>query len=74
LRASLNTLTGIAPVSFFRPISSRQLCRSVTTLRIHDDQLIGPPDRLQTVANIRLSVLGDDHAGKGGLAGNKGRD
>lgn len=40
--------------------------------RIKYHNFINPTDRLETVLKIALLVLGDDHAGKGGLAVNKG--
>jgi hypothetical protein len=43
-------------------------------LRIKYHNFVNLMDRLETVLKIALLVLGDDHAGKGGQAINKGHD
>jgi uncharacterized membrane protein YdjX (TVP38/TMEM64 family) len=57
LTASLSMLTGIALASFFRPTSSGQICRTVTTLRINYRTLVNPTDKLATVWKIMFLIL-----------------
>lgn len=72
MKASLSKLTGIAPVSFFRPSSSRQICRSVTTLRINYHTLVNLMDRLETVWKIVFLILGNHHASHCGQSRDSG--
>ena len=74
LKASLSKRTGIAPVSFFRPSSSRQICRTAITLRINYRTLVNPMDRLETVWKIVFLILGDRHTGHGRQTGGTGHD
>ena len=62
------------PGSFFSPHLLEPNLPFGHPPRIKYHNFVNPMDRLETVLKIALLVLGDDHAGKGGLAVNKGHN